>query len=1174
MNGNNVWHAALHEMRALRRLLRTHIFVWIAMSISTGYFLVVTLSHMHDGSNIPMLSVISPRYIMSFLGSSFIALFCIGVLLLTFDQIKRDQITRIHEVMSSKPVRDIELLTGRLLGVSITLAVPMISFLLSIFIYGMIAEVYSIEFGEPIELWSVVSFVLLDIVPNFVFFGSLVIVLSLLLKSRLLALLLTFGCLFALFWLNSRLSLDVSKPLQTVSGDVIFPSELIPTLLTPMVVFNRIALLLMSAGFLFWSSCLLLRVSPSRLRNSVMGGLSFGLGLFVIGTMFGVQAFQNNRIQQWVEVHDEHFNPSAFPEVHEIRGSVAIKPGRTLMLDLKLDVSVDVDQDVDFIVFSLNPGYHISDLVVAGEEVVDHKFNHGLLKIPKRYFNADLNELEITAKGRPNSRFAYLDTVDILSKIVGPNVRQLRQLGTENAIFRPNFVVLPPGIKWYPTSGTATNEDAWELRKRDFFTLNIDVSVPLRWLVAGPAKRETLDDDKQAKYRFQQSSPIPEFALVSSQFKSASIEAEGISFELFYAHVHRKQFERYARLGDSVRQWIKWRLDTIRPQGFDYPYQSFTLVEVPSTLRVFGGGSEMDTVMCPPGVVMIRESNMPTTRIKNRFEGSRQEVMEEYNMTEEQYNGTVVGSIGAYLAHPMFESNVHLGLSRSLIMHQTTATGDGAFALNTLLDLLASSLSNYFRDSFDFQLTSNPSIFNFGSIEPIKIIRSFRGDDEGKIPFDVVRRVHRMRSAPDVWDTVATSSLFTPVDGKNRDLKVRALKLRTQRFEKLLRDSLGSSNVTPFVLDLKNRFRGETITFEDFNAVVAEHGVDLTELASDLMRTADLPGFLASNPSMLQLESVEQPKYETSFAIQNNEEVPGPVKLSVTYQNGDDYLGRYGGQAHPSLLTMLVGANKTLQVVIESSNPVRQILVEPYLSLNRMNLLLALPESDHFREQELVGNDKPFIKSITEIDQLPGASNTSITIDDLDPGFSIVELGRTSSSTNVFSQFFRRLFGTKDVPMDQGLPKYSLFDYSEQIGWHRTTDPSAFGRYRHTFVIARQGNGLAFAKFHTTLPTSGKWELEYHLPNSTLFEEVSAFGSGGSQTVGLFVGRVYFEIRRGSTTTSKTLDVPNLTSGWHSIGTIDLPAEEIAVLVSNKSDELHMVVLSDAIRWTPVESEE
>ena len=385
----------------------------------------------------------------------------------------------------------------------------------------------------------------------------------------------------------------------------------------------------MSIGMLLWASNFVARVVPSRTWNLIVGSLSFCFGLLVIGTLIGAQMLENNRINHWVDVHDEHFDPRAFPDVHEVRGSVAINPRRTLTLNLKLDVTVDIDQDVEFILFSLNPGYDISNLAVAGKQVIDHKFEHGLQKIPQHYFNSDLIELEITAKGLPNIRFAYLDTVDTLAKVVGPDVRQLRQLGTENAIFHSNFVVLTPGIKWYPTSGTATNENAWELRKRDFFTLNIDVSVPQKWLVAGPAKRQVLDDDNQANYRFQQSSPLPEFALVSSKFKSVTIEAEGISFECLYAKKHRRPFEWFSgNPAEQIQEIITGNLNSLKYMGLEYPFGSYALVEVPSTLRVFGGGFEMDTVMHPPGLTMIRESTLPTTRVDMIVEGTREEIMD------------------------------------------------------------------------------------------------------------------------------------------------------------------------------------------------------------------------------------------------------------------------------------------------------------------------------------------------------------------------------------------------------------------------------------------------------------------------------------------------------------------------------------------------------------------
>ena len=1175
MNIKTIWYAALHEMRILRRLLRAQIFIFVALCISAAYFMIVTLSHMHDGSMVPMLSVISPRYVMSFLSGSFIALFCVGISLLTFDQIKRDEITRIHEVMNSKPNSDLEVFTGRLIGLSIAMAVPMLMFLLVIMVYGMIADVFSIRFGEPVELWSVVSFVLLDIAPNFVFFGSLVILFSLLLRSRLLALLLSLGCLFALFWLNSRLSLEVSRPLQTVTGNVLFPSELVPTLLTPMIVANRIALLLMGVGFLCWSSCLVARVTSSRSRELVVGSLSVVMGLFAIGAMYGVQGLEHSRINHWVKLHDEHFQPSAFPDVHKIVGNIDIKPGRSLVLDLTLDVSVDLYGDSDFILFSLNPGYTVSNLVVSDIQVTDHKFQHGLLKIPAKYFNSGSNELKISAKGRPDKRFAYLDSVEFLSQVVGPEARQLQRLGSENSIFRAGFVVLPPGIKWYPTSGTSTNEDAWELRKQDFFLLDLTVSVPRKWLVAGPAPRESLGEKNKANFRFQQSSPLPEFALVAAKFESASIEVEGVLFECLYTKTHRKKIDRFfAAPNEPVRVRLKLQLDRVRSRGLDYPYGSFTLVEVPSTLRVFGGGIEMDTVMSPPGLAMIRESTLPTTTTYTRFEGSPEEVMEELNATVDQYVGIEVDSMGGYIKHPMFESNGNHGFYRSLLHHQTGATHDGARSLNILLELMVRALQPYSDAHFDVQIAKDPNFWNFSTVDPIQILRSVFSEEGGRLPEDKQRQLQNFYHGSEVWDEVASIDMLDVVDDNTSSLKTRALKFRAQRLEQFLRDSLGSNNVGPVLVDLLDKFRGRTFNFDEFKAVVANHGVNLDEVSGDLINSAELPGFFASSPSLRRLESQDQPKYESTFILHNNEPVSGPVKLSLTYQNGEDYLARFTIPAAPSTLTLSVGGYQSMQVAIESSNPVQYIWVEPYLSLNRTKLRVDLPQSDEFREQEFVQSDKAYIKSITEIDYSEEKLDTSITIDDLDPGFSIVELGGASNPSNPFSQFLRALFGEMEIPMDQGLPKYTLFDTWDNTGWSRWTDATASGTYRRTFTIASRGDGRSLAKFHTTIPDSGKWELKYHIPAGHYEEEFGFAGSGGSITSFLSVGRFYLDVQYGTTILSHSLDAPNLTPGWHSIAKFDLPTGEVDVMVSNKTDELYLNVIADAIQWTPVETEE
>ena len=1169
MNSKTVWYSTLHEMRTLKRLTRTHVFTWVALIVSTVYFLAVTLNHMYGASVIPMLSVISPRYIMSLLGGNFLVLFCIGVLLLTFDQIKRDEISRIHEVINSKPASNLELFVGRLLGVSLTMAVPMLLFLLVSVIYGMIAEMFSIPFGEPIEIWSVISFIFLDIVPNFLFFGSLVVLFSSLFKSRLLALLLTLCCLFTLFWFNSTLSFDVSRPFQTVSGNVLFPSELIPTLFTPVIVFNRIALLLMSVGFLYWVSFFGSRVTPSKSKDLLLGSLSFGIGVLVISAMFGVHTLNHKQIDHWVRVHDEHFVPSSFPDVHEIRGSIDIKPGRSLFLDLTLDVSVDNDHNSDFVLFSFNPGFHISHLSVAGTNVHDHEFRHGLLKIPRKYFFAsEVNEMIIQARGRPNENFAYLDSFDTLSQLAGPDVRQLRQLGTANTIFRPQFVALLPGIKWYPTSGTATNEDLWERRTKDFFTLDIQVSVPRKWLVAGPAKRDAIHDSKRSTYSFQQTSPLPNFALIGSRFESGSIEVEGVLFEILYSKAHRKTFEPFGVIESNIRPRLQRVMERVRDHGLDYPYGSFTLVEVPSTLRVFGGGLSKESVMCPSGMVMIRESTLPTVSLETLVEGNREEMIEEYSLTERDWLAWQLGAMSRYLSHPLYESNIDFGFYRSLLGQQTGATHDGARALGIFFELLVGTLFPQAASTFEFHVALDRNFLDLANVNPLNILLTYLNRDIENFTLEMHKAKLEIRNAPEVLNLVEISSLYEPVKREDSILRLQAMRTRIQQIVQYLLDTLGTDTLATVVVDMSHNFRGKNIVFEDFIDAFAEHNIDLHELVGDLLGTEGLPGFIASNPSSRRLEGETQSTYETSFELQNGEPVSGPVQLALKYQNLREHI------PSSSLPPILVGANQSLQVVFESLNPVQQIWVKPYLALNRMNLRVDLPISEELQRLDFVRGEAPFIKSIEEIVRLQSESS-SITIDDLDPGFSIVDDSRTTASDSAFLRFIQRLIDIREVRMDHGLPMFQMSTHWE-FGrvWLRKTDPTAFGKYRRTFALTTRGGEQSFAKFSTELPTLGEWQLEYFLPEGFFYEEFRYQGGVSSSSTSLFPGTTHLDIRSSSKVTSRTLDAPNLAPGWHTIGTFHLIDPAVDVLISNKTGRSQMTVFADAIRWTPVETKE
>ncbi|MXZ43404.1 MAG: ABC transporter permease subunit [Gammaproteobacteria bacterium] len=1170
MNGNTVWCNALHEMRSHRRLVRTHIFVWIALVVCSLYYLGVATTHMQSASEIPMLGIISPRYIVSLLSGSFVALFCIGVLILTFDLVGRDNANRIHEVMCSKPVRNIELLVGQLLGVMMTMAIPLLCFLVVIVSYGVIAESFSLSFGEPIVPMSVVALVLLDVVPNFAFFGSLAILIAVLSKSRLAAIFITAFCVGALFWINSRLPLNVAAPLHTVSGNVVFASELTPSLLTPTIVMNRITLLLMSIGFLYWSSSLEKRLNPTRFRELALGCTCACLGLIVFGSLIGIHIQEHRNIDRWIRVHNEHFIPNAFPDVENIRGNIDIEPGRTLSLDLTMEVNIDPSQESDYVIFSLNPGYEISRLSVAGVQVTDQDFRHGLLKIPRQYFTVGTNSLQLAARGRPDSRFAYLDSIDTIAQVEGPDIRQLRLLGTENSIFRRNFVVLLPGIKWYPTSGTSTKEDFWERRERDFFTVEVSVTVPKRWIVAGPAKREAIEDDNRNTYRFEQSNPIPEFALVGSKFESASMDVDGIQFEVLFSLVHSRTFKAIAQAEEDIRDRLQQNIEEVRSQGMDYNYGSYSLVEVPSTLRVYGGGVSMDTVMCPPGMLMVRESSLPTYPNASRFNDAP---LEQTDDIEQDWVASPFSELIAYVRRTNYESSTSYVFYRNLLVQQMNATQEGASATNSLLALLSEAMFPFWRADFDFDLALNRDILDLTSLNPIHFLGSNMRWRMFSESVEMMRKTHAIRTAPDVWDTVASFSLLDAEQHAIGSLELLALRFRTERVVQLLRDAVGTEELAPIVADLTNRFRGKNLRFEDFVSVFSEYGIDLEEIAGDLLSKASLPGFIASEPTSKKLPGLERPRYESSFVLQNDQQVSGPVRLSLAYENADPYLGPSNSI---SLRPILVGAAQAVRVVIESSKPVQHIWVHPYLSLNRKLFRVDLPGSGESQSQELDPDDDagPVIKAI-EIVDVKQPESSSITIDDLDPEFSISDHGDTSILSDAFTQFSRRLLGVKDSPLDNGLPVYKFTFTGRPMNWSRKSEPTAFGTYRRTFVLTSAVDRPVSAKFSATLPHIGSWKLEYYLPDKNIVEEIHL---GGTWSTSLMfpqnVRTIQLEIYDGSTRIPQSIDATNLSMGWHTIGTFDISHTDVDVLVSNETDSRRQTVFADAIRWTPIDSEE
>ena len=236
--------------------------------------------------------------------------------------------------------------------------------------------------------------------------------------------------------------------------------------------------------------------------------------------------------------------------------------------------------------------------------------------------------------------------------------------------------------------------------------------------------------------------------------------------------------------------------------------------------------------------------------------------------------------------------------------------------------------------------------------------------------------------------------------------------------------------------------------------------------------------------------------------------------------------------------------------------PLRELWVAPYLSLNRQEFPLRVPETDSDQARD----DPPLVGARESVWR--PSPPVGIVIDDLDPGFS-VHPG--------FSDPRR-----ERVDMDEGLPVYQRLDAVVESHWSRDEQPTSWGWYRKTIARVTPGDGNREAVFTARLPASGRWRLDFHLPNldvgfttrsRSLFQLTAEIEiTSGRQTPGLGD----YDLRLvdpDDNARGIDFDASAAEPGWNTLGNFELDAGEIRLVVTNRTTGA--TVVADAIRWTP-----
>lgn len=1139
MNLRTTWVLAKAEMRSCRRLARTWVFVSIALILCILLYLyevgVTTQYHYPQGPSGWIHSTIAPQYTVNDLVFSFGAIFVIGIVFLSFDIRARDVQNKMSEVIDSKPANNLEVTVGRLAGILLLLLVPMVLFLGGITIYEVLAHYLELSYRYGLLTVASAWGTILEFMIFLLLFGSLVACLAVLLRNRLVVALISLGLLYGLVLLSAQPSFHLQE--ASIHSDIV--SE--PFTLASLVI--QLTLLLLCCAFIAFASSFLPRTQPRRQLINVSGCICFLAAILSFAGVLSSNDKSNRLRHEWRTAHNSQ-EVKAFPDIQHLQGSIDLRPNDTIKFDLTLTVIPPESNPTDSVVFSLNPGYDIMEVYIDGNKEKDFTFEHGLLKISASDWTEEVHQLRISAQGVPNEHFAYLDETRDLSIV--PAV-WIPRFGTKNYIFNSDFVALMPSVKWYPTSGSATHEDLLENRPRDVFTTDLTVSVPKNWTVAMVGSRELVSNKERYTYRFRSQASVPELALVSSVFDQRGKTIEGIGFELLFSKKHTKNLEILAPYVQDFEAWVAEKIRSARGLFFEYPYDSFYVVEVPSTLKIYGGGWRMDSVLQPPGMMLVRETTFPTAKFET--------VVGEQDLDWEVSDTFARNMVVHYFAEDLQGGSPFVGISRNFVNHQSSPIGRGSTAINFLLEQLATHLIMKEETLF------LPSLWEFGfETEPADfgVVQTSFGGTATQRRLDLLR-------TPSTWEMIEQTALFN-LDFLSEPMSsFRALLVKTYVLAENMIEYFGEEKVSAFLQRLTSTYEGGSYTLDDFVEVAAKSEIDLHEWVLDWLEGTTLPGFIVAEVDVSQLTENENSPYQTTFIVHNGEPVAGLVEVRWDPKHG-------GNKLDPIFLR----GHQSVEIAIQSDEPLNSIMIEPNFALNRERFRVWLPKYDGVS----VAADpmKPLVSEVAWVPQ----ESVAIVVDDLDPGFSIVgPQQKKKQRINIpgihVGPYIEEL-------LDQGLPVRRI---SVVGGWERKSDlySYSFGRYRRTLALIARGNNNSYAKFAAELPHSGTWQLEYFVPSRATHVASYDF----ARKSGAFLpGSVLFkpranpnnpdehytiQVKDGHSTWNEQFDIANAVQGWNEVNAFDLSSDKVDVLVSDFAGRADVIVYADAIRWTPIVSE-
>ena len=1118
------------ETRQLWRSTRVHIFLLLLVSVVLFAFSVGSYLHGAYSAEYPLVGLLGPRFFMSQFGGYMLMLGLAGAVLIASGA--ATGFDHLADTVASRPVSNLVLHGGRVFALVLTVWLSLVVALVAAQGIGRVGLLGQVALIDPV---SISSFLFVDALPALTLWCALVVLLHAAVRSRSLAVFATLGLLaiFVLLWRTVALPAWAFSAIVP-AGSLRYPvSDMVPWFIDVWTLLQRGATLVCAAGALLLAAGLCPRRDGRNSSMLLFGVLLVAVGCTGVALLAVREAKRNDLREKWATVHERASRVESVGfDIERLAGSVSIDPGAEVGIDLALHLRAH--RQIQTLVFSFNPAMRVAKLRPSSEggasgESVAFRHEEGLLvvDVAKPLAAGETLVLELGASGVPDGDFAYLDGAIDPRRVSTAN--GVRLLGTEALLFDDAYVALMPAAQWLPVAGANHGRNDGSKHLRDFFDLDLAVDVPATWHVAGASMMPSSEAPHRRRFRYRPATPVDEVGLLASAFERRHLRAGSVEIEILLHPRHMRNVELFASAADVVADYAKEILAHLDRQGLPFPYRKLSVVEVPAHLRSYGGGQRMAPALRLPGIVGLRETAFPTAHF-DAF-------VDHIDSAIEDPRSAANAKAGHLITYAR-QAGLLRGVANSFL--NTVAGASGADA--PMLDLLCLALADHLLPRPNAARIESAHLFaQDGSAGLLVGLLPSLTDGVPAMLRVLLSRLEPTADRPAIWNRLTNvSSEANEVAGA--DFAGGTLALRVGKTAQAIVDMHGPRKSAALLSELRSRYAGRTFTVADFTATAAGLDMPIVPLLEPWLSGTALPLFVTSSAAVARLpDDGSGARYQTRLHVYNEADVPGVVALSTD---------RYGTDlAQPAL----VPGQTSIELDWVSPAPPANLWLHSYLSANRHPISIPVAET---KTQTTL--DAPAVHFGTRPSEWKPAPEQGLVVDDLDPGFFVETDGEDH-------RWWFRLSDRGTPELDQGLPVYGRDRPTLRTNtWHREVVPSAWGRHRRTIALADAGDGGTQAVATARLPKGGRWALAFYVP----LAPPPDFPDGSAPPAHLRLLDSYdMVLRAGEDETPVEFDGRRAAFGWNALGTFEMPAGDVQLVISNRTPG--QIVLFDAIRWRP-----